>query len=116
MKIRVTIGLLLFICTAFFFIAAGKKENGPYKPTYIKLEIPKGWPQPSTNIFANNPLTEEGFHWAEDCFMMAALARMAILPAPPATNSLQHLLLTTMILATALIIHLPHVMHRAFLI
>jgi len=75
MKIKVTIGLLLFICTAFFIIAAGKKENGPYKPTYIKLEIPKGWPKPSTDIFANNPLTEEGFQLGRRLFYDGRLSK-----------------------------------------
>ena len=38
------------------------------KPTPIKFEIPKGWPKPPTDIFKNNPLTEEGFELGRRLF------------------------------------------------
>jgi cytochrome c peroxidase len=75
MKIKVTIALFLFILTAFLFIAAGKKETDPYKPTYIKLEIPKGWPKPTKDIFANNPLTEQGFQLGKKLFYDGRLSK-----------------------------------------
>ena len=60
---------MVFVCSAFLFIAASKKETDPYKPTYLTLEIPKGWPKPATNIFANNPLTEQGFQLGKKLFL-----------------------------------------------
>ncbi len=75
MKIKVTIGLIVFICTAFIFIAASEKDKDPYKPTYLKLEIPKGWPKPATNIFAGNPLTEQGFQLGKKLFYDGRLSK-----------------------------------------
>ena len=50
---------------ALLFISASR-EN--YKPTPIKFVVPKGFPKPSKNIFANNPLTEEGFQLGKKIF------------------------------------------------
>jgi cytochrome c peroxidase len=75
MKIKVTIALLLFVLAAFFFIAAAKKEPDPHKPTYLKLEIPKGWPKPAANIFAGNPLTEQGFQLGKKLFYDGRLSK-----------------------------------------
>ncbi|MGC4100159.1 cytochrome-c peroxidase [Ferruginibacter sp.] len=75
MKSKVIIGLLLFVCTSFLFIAASKKEADPFKPTYIKLEIPKGWPKPAKDIFASNPLTEEGFQLGKKLFYDGRLSK-----------------------------------------
>lgn len=75
MKIRVIIALLLFVCTAFIFIAATDREHDPYKPTYLKLEIPKGWPKPAKDIFANNPLTEQGFQLGKKLFYDGRLSK-----------------------------------------
>ena len=46
-----------------------------YKPTYLKLVIPKGWPKPSNNIFAKNPLTEEGFQLGRKLFYDGRLSK-----------------------------------------
>jgi cytochrome c peroxidase len=61
------IGVLLG--SAFFY--------GPhsYQPTYLKLVIPKGWPKPPANIFAKNPLTEEGFQLGRKLFYDGRLSR-----------------------------------------
>jgi len=75
MKIKVIIALLTFIGVAFLFIAAAKKENDPYKPTYLKFEIPKGWPKPAKDIFANNPLTEQGFQLGKKLFYDGRLSK-----------------------------------------
>jgi cytochrome c peroxidase len=75
MKIKVIIALIGFVCTAFVFIAASKKDDDPFKPTYIKLEIPKGWPKPAKDIFANNPLTEEGFQLGKRLFYDGRLSK-----------------------------------------
>ena len=75
MTTRVIIALMVFVCSAFLFIAASKKETDPYKPTYLTLEIPKGWPKPATNIFANNPLTEQGFQLGKKLFYDGRLSK-----------------------------------------
>jgi cytochrome c peroxidase len=75
MKLRIIIAIFLFIATAFLFIAAAKKETDPYKPTYLKLDIPKGWPKPAKDIFANNPLTEEGFQLGKRLFYDGRLSK-----------------------------------------
>ena len=75
MKIKVIIALLVFIGVAFLFIAASKKECDPYKPTYLKFEIPKGWPKPAKDIFVNNPLTEQGFQLGKKLFYDGRLSR-----------------------------------------
>lgn len=80
MKSRVMIALLLFICAAFLFIAAAKKDNDPYKPTYIKLAIPKGWPKPASDIFKNNPLTEQGFQLGKKLFYDGRLSKDGNVP------------------------------------
>ena len=75
MKIKVIIALLAFMGVAFLFIAASKRENDPYKPTYLKFEIPKGWPKPAKDIFAGNPLTEQGFQLGKKLFYDGRLSK-----------------------------------------
>ena len=63
---RVIILLLLFFAAATAILEACKKKDTtittpPVSITPIKFIVPNGWPQPPTDIFANNPLTEEGF-------------------------------------------------------
>jgi cytochrome c peroxidase len=62
--------LLLFIIMASAFM-----YTPPHKLTYLKLFIPKGWPKPPTNIFAANPLTEEGFTLGKKLFYDGRLSR-----------------------------------------
>ena len=71
MKIKIIISLLftVVICTAFLY------DANPFKPKYLKLFIPKGWPQPATNIFAKNPLTEEGFQLGRKLFYDGRLSK-----------------------------------------
>ena len=38
------------------------------RSTPVKWEIPKGWPKPSSDIFSNNKLTEEGFELGRKLF------------------------------------------------
>ncbi|GAB2828376.1 cytochrome-c peroxidase [Ferruginibacter profundus] len=75
MTTRIIIALIIFVGTAFLFIGAAKKDNDPYKPTYLKLEIPKGWPKPAKDIFANNPLTEQGFQLGKKLFYDGRLSK-----------------------------------------
>ncbi len=46
-----------------------------YNPTYLQIKIPVGWPQPATNIFANNLLTEEGFQLGRKLFYDGRLSK-----------------------------------------
>ena len=59
-------------------LEAGKKDTGefvPWRPTPLQLKIPAGWPKPSFNIFANNPLTEEGFQLGRKLFYDGRLSK-----------------------------------------
>ena len=69
MKIKITIFLLFVIVLATAFI------NKTTNLTYLKLVIPKGWPKPTSNIFANNPLTEEGFQLGRKLFYDGNLSK-----------------------------------------
>lgn len=76
MKIKITISLLLFFVAALFIIGATRDDGwGPYGPTPLKLEIPAGWPKPANDIFANNPLTEEGFQLGKKLFYDGRLSK-----------------------------------------
>ena len=46
-----------------------------YHPTYLVFAIPAGWPQPPTDIFKNNPLTEEGFQLGRKLFYDGRLSK-----------------------------------------
>jgi cytochrome c peroxidase len=56
-----------FISTGAFMI-----DN---QPTPLQFEIPKGWPKPSTDIFLNNKLTEEGFQLGKKLFYDGNLSK-----------------------------------------
>ncbi len=71
MKINITIFLLLIIILLSAFI--NRLQN--HQPHYLKLVIPKGWPKPARNIFANNPLTEEGFQLGRQLFYDSKLSK-----------------------------------------
>ena len=68
-KIIISLLLVVFIATAFI------QQPPPHKLIYLQLVIPKGWPRPAINIFANNPLTEEGFQLGRKLFYDARLSR-----------------------------------------
>lgn len=46
-----------------------------HPPRKIGLNIPKGWPQPETNWFATNPVTEEGFQLGRKLFYDGRLSK-----------------------------------------
>ena len=71
MKFKVIILLIFVVTTGSAFLY----HNDSYKPTYLKLIIPKGWPKPATNIFAKNPLTEEGFQLGRKLFYDGRLSK-----------------------------------------
>ncbi len=72
MKIKITICFVLLISAALIMISASKKT---YAPTPIPFTIPKGFPKPTTNIFAKNTLTEEGFQLGKKLFYDAKLSK-----------------------------------------
>jgi len=46
-----------------------------FSVTPLKFEIPKGFPQPPTNIYKNNPLTEQGFQLGKKLFYDGRLSK-----------------------------------------
>lgn len=74
MKRRIAILIVFFIASSAFLINADKIEKEKLALTYLKLEVPKGWPQPN-NIFASNPLTEEGFQLGRKLFYDGRLSK-----------------------------------------
>ncbi|MEP6713264.1 MAG: cytochrome c peroxidase [Ferruginibacter sp.] len=76
MKYRIIISIGFFITASLLIIGAAKDDGyGPYHPTPLKFVIPKGWPKPPTDIFANNRLTEEGFQLGKKLFYDGRLSK-----------------------------------------
>ena len=78
MKKRIIISGLFFIALFVILLDACKKNDttaDPYNPTYLKLNIPAGWPQPGFDIYANNPLTEQGFQLGKKLFYDGKLSK-----------------------------------------
>jgi cytochrome c peroxidase len=76
LKVKITISLLLFVALSMVLLDACKKTDIiVYKPTYLTFTVPNGWPQPTINIFANNPLTEEGFQLGRKLFYDGKLSK-----------------------------------------
>jgi cytochrome c peroxidase len=80
LKIRILI-LTIFILglTTLIFDACKKSDvnslSSGYHPTYLFFKIPTGWPIPPTDIFKNNPLTEEGFQLGRKLFYDGQLSK-----------------------------------------
>lgn len=80
MKTKIIFLLGITVLISAVFISACKKndvvvDEGPYNPTYLNFTIPAGWPQPATNIFADNKLTEEGFQLGKKLFYDGRLSK-----------------------------------------
>lgn len=81
MKVRLLISLFFFLSATVLILDACKKTDGyatintGYHPTYLKFSIPVGWPQPPTDIFKTNPLTEEGFQLGRKLFYDGRLSK-----------------------------------------
>jgi cytochrome c peroxidase len=80
LKIKVLILTILILgATTLLFDACKKSDvNSPsseYRPTYLSFKIPTGWPAPPTDIFKNNPLTEEGFQLGRKLFYDGRLSK-----------------------------------------
>ncbi len=68
----------MFIVSSAFLLEAGKRSTVDFYVnaiTPLKLEIPAGWPEPPSNIFTNNPLTEEGFQLGRKLFYDGRLSK-----------------------------------------
>ena len=80
MKTKILI-LTIFILgvTTLLFDACKKSDvNTPsleYRPTYLSFKIPTGWPTPPSDIYKNNPLTEEGFQLGRKLFYDGRLSK-----------------------------------------
>ncbi|MCW3089189.1 MAG: cytochrome-c peroxidase [Ferruginibacter sp.] len=77
MKFKILISLILTLAATVFIFDACKKNEGskPYAPSYLKFTVPAGWPQPPTDIFKDNPLTEEGFQLGRKLFYDGKLSK-----------------------------------------
>ncbi|MEJ7588742.1 MAG: cytochrome c peroxidase [Ferruginibacter sp.] len=81
MKIRFLIYLFLLMTGTLVLLDACKKaDNGDrpspgYNPTFLKFNIPAGWPQTPIDIFKDNPLTEEGFQLGRKLFYDGRLSK-----------------------------------------
>lgn len=75
MKFKVIISLFVFLLSSVLLLDACKKNDADaYNPTRLTLTIPDGWPAPG-NIFADNPLTEQGFQLGKKLFYDGKLSR-----------------------------------------
>ena len=78
MKTKVSI--LLFVAVFFSMIILEARKvvsvNSPVPGTTpIQLVIPKGWPKPSIDFFAGNPLTEQSFQLGRKLFYDGRLSK-----------------------------------------
>ena len=75
MKNKISISIVPFIAVSAFLLSAVKKDV-PNFSTVHPLEVitPDGWPEPG-NIFADNPLTEEGFQLGRKLFYDGRLSK-----------------------------------------
>jgi len=72
------ISILIAVSIIFFawILEAGNiKERSSFHKTPLQLKIPQEWPKPPTNIFENNPLTEEGFQLGRKLFYDGRLSK-----------------------------------------
>lgn len=67
--------IIVSLLVALIFLSAAIKKYGP---TPLAFHIPKGWPKPVTDIFAQNPLTQEGFLLGKKLFYDGNLSKDSI--------------------------------------
>jgi len=77
LKKIISILIIVFIISFALILEAGRiaKEADSFHTTPLQLKIPAGWPKPSSDIFANNPLTEEGFQLGRKLFYDGRLSK-----------------------------------------
>jgi cytochrome c peroxidase len=79
-KNKVSILFVFLVIALALVLDACKKgdtitDPAGYRPTFLQLTIPVGWPQPPADIFVNNPLTEEGFQLGRKLFYDGRLSK-----------------------------------------
>jgi cytochrome c peroxidase len=76
LKPKVLISLFAFVVSSLCIISAAKDDGfGPFNPTPLAFEIPKGWPKPAINYFSKNKLTEQGFQLGKKLFYDGRLSK-----------------------------------------
>jgi cytochrome c peroxidase len=71
--ISLLVALVIFL--SYCIGSCSKKDAGiTYNPTYVNLQVPDGFPQP-TNNFSNNPLTKEGIALGRRLFYDGILSK-----------------------------------------
>jgi cytochrome c peroxidase len=77
LKKLISILIIAFIISFALILEAGRvaKEAEAFHTTPLQIKIPAGWPKPSADIFANNPLTEEGFQLGRKLFYDGRLSK-----------------------------------------
>jgi cytochrome c peroxidase len=81
LKSKLLIALFSLTSAALLLMEGCKKTgdlpqpNNGYHPTYLTFTVPAGWPQPATDIFKDNPLTEEGFQLGRKLFYDGRLSK-----------------------------------------
>ncbi len=66
---------MILLGLVFITAAAFINPKPLHKLHYLKLIIPKGWPLPASDIFADNPLTREGFDLGRKLFYDGRLSK-----------------------------------------
>ena len=79
MKIRIIILLCVSVTLSVLLIGAADKTSGSFTdgvlPDYIEFKVPPGWPKPTTDIFAKNRLSEQGFQLGKKLFYDSRLSK-----------------------------------------
>jgi len=72
---------LLCLGTTLSALFIGAADNKPVAfadgklPNYLEFKIPAGWPKPTSNIFAKNKLSEQGFQLGKKLFYDSRLSK-----------------------------------------
>jgi cytochrome c peroxidase len=74
-KISIVLSFVVSIIIVTIFLDACKKKDSSFATTPLTFTRPDGWPVPPTNIFATNPLTEEGFQLGRKLFYDGKLSK-----------------------------------------
>jgi cytochrome c peroxidase len=75
LKKQIIILLAIAIIATSLLLDGCKKGDVKNGTTPKAFNIPKGWPQPTTDIFKDNPLTEEGFALGKRLFYDGMLSK-----------------------------------------
>ena len=73
--ILVLVLVVLAVAMPYAFKSGDIKKQDYVPPTPLQLNIPKDWPKPAKNIYATNPLTEQGFQLGKKLFYDGRLSK-----------------------------------------